>query len=131
MLERLHAVAALLELSEPGTRTQVHEDMGPALDPAVADRAGLRKPGEITQLIAPGPGTWTFLGELLTTAPLPPDPALAFSPCGSCRRCLDACPTGALTEWAVDSHRCLGYVNQMDGAIPLEFRAVMGDRLFG
>jgi epoxyqueuosine reductase len=128
---RMGALAAWIESRVPGSRSYVHVDIGPPLDRAVAVRAGLGKFGKSTLLIAPGLGTWTFLGEVYTTAELAPDEPLAFNPCGSCTRCLDACPTGALTEWSLDWTRCLGYVNQMDGAVPEAFRAVMGDRLFG
>ncbi|MFN3430776.1 MAG: tRNA epoxyqueuosine(34) reductase QueG [Candidatus Sericytochromatia bacterium] len=129
--ERMGALAAWIEARVPGSRSYVHVDIGPPLDRAVAMRAGLGKFGKSTLLITPGLGTWTFLGEVYTTAALPPDEPLAFNPCGTCTRCLDACPTGALTEWSLDWTRCLGYVNQMDGAVPLEYREVMGDRLFG
>jgi epoxyqueuosine reductase len=97
----------------------------------VAVRAGLGKFGKSTLLIAPGFGTWTFLGEVYTTVALEPDPPANFNPCGSCTRCMDACPTGAIADWQLDWRKCLGYVNQMDGAIPREYREVMGNRLFG
>jgi epoxyqueuosine reductase len=128
---RMGQVAAWLEAEVPGSRSFVHVDIGMPLDRAVAVRAGLGKFGKSTLLIAPGFGTWTFLGEVYTTVALQPDPPSAFNPCGTCTRCIDACPTQAITEWQLDWRQCLGYINQMDGAIPLEFRAVMGNRLFG
>ncbi|MFP5502486.1 MAG: tRNA epoxyqueuosine(34) reductase QueG, partial [Candidatus Sericytochromatia bacterium] len=128
---RMASLASWLEAALPGVKTYAHIDVGAPIDRAVAVRAGLGRHGKSTIMIAPGYGTWTFLGEILTTAPLPPDPPAVWNVCGSCTRCLDACPTGCLTEWAIDSTRCLGYLNQMDGAIPVEFRAPMGDRLFG
>lgn len=129
--ERLQALATWLEAEVPGSRSYVHVDIGPPVDRAIAERAGLGRYGKSTLLIAPKLGTWTFIGELFTTVELPPDPEAAFNPCGSCTRCLDACPTGALTEWQLDWSRCLGYLNQADGPVPLEFRAPMKDRLFG
>lgn len=129
--DRMGRVAAWLEARVPGSASYVHVDIGPPMDRAVAARAGLGKFGKSTLLIAPGFGTWTFLGEVYTTVALEPDAPLAFNPCGSCTRCLDACPTDALTPWQLDWRKCLGYLNQMDGAIPREYREVMGDRLFG
>lgn len=131
MESRLNALGAWLEAQVPGSRSYVHVDIGPPLDRAIAERAGLGRFGKSTLLITPGLGTWTFLGELFTTVELPPDPPASFSPCGSCTRCLDACPTGALTEWKLDWSQCLGYLNQADGAIPEGHRVAMGTRLFG
>lgn len=129
--ERLQQVAAWLEEHLPGTRTLVHVDVGAPLDRAIAERAGLGRLGKSTNLIAPPFGTWVFLGEILTDAPLPPDAPSTRQVCGSCTRCLDACPTGCLHDWQIDADRCLGYVTQMDGPIPLEYRATLGNRLFG
>lgn len=129
--DRMGQLAAWLESQVPGSRSVVHTDIGMPLDRAVAVRAGLGKFGKSTLLIAPGFGTWTFLGEVYTTVALTPDPPASFNPCGSCTRCMDACPTGAIADWQLDWRKCLGYVNQMDGAIPTEYRAVMGNRLFG
>lgn len=128
--ERLRKVAAWLEQQVPGARTLVHVDTGPPLDRAVAERAGIGKFGKHTMLISPRWGTWTFLGEIITDVALPPDQPVEAA-CGSCTLCIDACPTGCLTEWNMDANRCLSYVTQMKGIIPEEFRDVMGDRLFG
>lgn len=129
--DRLKEVACWLEQRVPGVRTLVHVDTGAPLDRAIAERAGLGKLGKSTNLIAPRLGTWVFLGEILTDAALPPDEPLAIRVCGTCTRCIDACPTRCISEWQVDASRCIGYVTQMDGAVPREFREVMGNRLFG
>lgn len=127
---RLTAVAAWLQERAPGTRIQVHVDTGPPLDRAVAERAGIGKFGKHTNLITPQYGTWVFLGEILTDLQLPPDEPVEAA-CGSCTLCLEACPTGCITEWNLEANRCLSYVTQMKGIIPTEFREVMGNRLFG
>ena len=128
--EKLSQVAAWLEAQVPGTRTLVHVDTGPPLERAIAERAGIGKFGKHTNLITPQYGTWVFLGEILTDLPLPPDQP-AEAACGSCTLCIDACPTQCLTEWNLDANRCLSYITQMKGIIPVEYREVMGSRLFG
>jgi epoxyqueuosine reductase len=77
-------------------------------------------------------GTWFFLAEILTTLELPPDPAVPDR-CGSCSRCVDACPTGAITApHHVDARRCISYLTiEHKSAIPVELRALIGDRIFG
>jgi epoxyqueuosine reductase len=128
--EALQKVATWLEEQVPGARTLVYVDTGPPLDRAVAERAGIGKWGKSTMLISPPYGTWTFLGEILTTVPLPPDEPIEAA-CGNCTRCIDACPTGALHPWELEANRCLSYITQMKGIIPVEYREVMGNRLFG
>lgn len=128
--ERLEALAAWLTAAVPSARTLVHVDTGPPLDRAVAERAGIGKFGKHTNLITRGFGTWVFLGEILTDVELPPDTPVTAA-CGSCTRCLDACPTGCLTPWRIEANRCLSYITQMKGDIPPEYREVMGNRLFG
>jgi epoxyqueuosine reductase len=123
-------VATWLEAEVPGARTLVHVDTGPPLDRSVAERAGIGKWSKSTMLITPPYGTWTFLGEILTDIPLPPDEPIEAA-CGSCTLCIDACPTGALHPWELEANRCLSYVTQMKGIIPQEYRETMGNRLFG
>jgi epoxyqueuosine reductase len=129
--ERMTQLARWLETQVPGARCVVHTDTGAPLDRAIAERAGLGRFGKSTLLITLGLGTWTFLGEIFTTVALTPDEAADWNVCGSCTRCLDACPTGCLSPWQIDSTRCLGFLNQSSGDIPREFRAQMGNRLFG
>jgi epoxyqueuosine reductase len=129
--DRMVSLAAWLQDQAPGARAVVHVDTGAPLDRAIAERAGLGRFGKSTLLIARGFGTWTFLGEIFTTLRLIPDEAADWNVCGTCTRCIDACPTACLTPWQIDSNRCLGFLNQKSGEIPREFREVMGDRLFG
>jgi epoxyqueuosine reductase len=131
METRLRALADWLIAAVPDSRAYAHVDVGAPLDRAVAARAGLGRFGKSTQLISRGFGGWTFLGELFTTVPLPPDAPESWNVCGACRRCLDVCPTQALRPWEIDANRCLGYINQMDGDIPEDLRALLGNRLFG
>ena len=128
---RLRRLADWLEEQAPGARSYVHVDTEAPLDRAAAERAGLGRLGKSTNLIAPPFGTWVFLGEVYTTVALPPDEPATRQVCGSCTACIDACPTGCITPWSIDADRCLGYVTQMDGPIPAEFRPLLGNRLFG
>ena len=77
-------------------------------------------------------GTWFFIAEILTTLELPPDPQ-QVARCGSCTRCIDACPTGAITTpHQLDARRCISYLTiELKGSIPLEFRPLIGDRIYG
>jgi len=83
-------------------------------------------------LIDPRLGTWFFLGEILTTLDLPPDPAQADR-CGKCERCITACPTGAITApHRLDARRCISYLTiELKGPIPMELRPLIGNRIFG
>ena len=97
-----------------------------------AAEAGIGWHGKSTMLLNRRLGTWFFLGEILTTLELPPDPP-QVARCGSCTRCIDACPTGAITApHQLDARRCISYLTiELKGSIPLEFRPLMGDRIFG
>ena len=108
-------------------------DTGPMIDKAAARRAGLGWYGKNTLIITrAGYGSWVFLGEILTDLALPPD-APAQGDCGRCRLCLDACPTAAIVApYTVDARRCISYLTiEHRGAIPLEMRPLIGDRIFG
>lgn len=132
--ERLEHLVFWLREHHPdgaGAGFAVCVDTGPPVDRSAAVRAGLGFYGKSANLITTRHGTWVFIGEILTTLPLQPDPPFAGS-CGACTRCIDACPTGAITApGVVNASRCLSYVTQMKGPIPPAFRPALGRMLFG
>lgn len=109
-----------------------YTDTGPVLERDFATSAGLGWNGKSTMQLHRQLGTWFFLAEILTTLELEPDPPVA-NHCGSCVRCLEACPTGALTApHRLDARRCISYLTiEHKGAIPEEFRTAIGDRIYG
>jgi epoxyqueuosine reductase len=138
---RLRALAERLpQLAGRGVRWRIAVDTAPLLERAVACAAHLGFVGKNTQLVTPGVGSYTLLGELLTDLELPPDepprPSRAqpaASRCGRCRACLDACPTRALVApHVLDASRCLAYLTiELRGPIPRALRAALGARVFG
>ena len=119
-------------LRDVGGTQRCYVDTGPILERDHAAAAGVGWHGKSTMLIDPKLGTWFFLAEVLTTLELPPD-AAQQDRCGTCERCMTACPTGAITgAHRLDARRCISYLTiELKGAIPLEFRPLMGDRIFG
>ena len=107
-------------------------DTGPVLERDHAAQAGIGWHGKSTMLIDERLGTWFFLAEILTTLELPPDEP-ARDRCGTCDRCITACPTGAITApHRLDARRCISYLTiELKTAIPVELRPLMGDRIFG
>lgn len=102
------------------------------VDREVAYRAGIGWFGKNANLLVPGSGSWFVLGCVVTTAPLPVNDVVVEDGCAACRRCLDACPTGAILQAGViDAGRCLAWVLQKPGVIARELRAAVGDRLYG
>jgi epoxyqueuosine reductase len=132
MWEKLKRLAALLEAEWPGTRSRGFADSGPIRERELAARAGLGWQGRHTNLISLELGNFFFLGALLTTLALRPD-APVSGHCGTCTRCLSACPTGALVApLTLDARRCISYLTiELRGPIPRELRPLMGDRIFG
>ena len=119
-------------LRDFGGTQKCYVDTGPILERDHAAKAGLGWHGKSTMLIDERLGTWFFLAEVLTTLELPPD-APAKDRCGTCQRCITACPTGAITgPHKLDARRCISYLTiELKSAIPLELRPLIGDRIFG
>ena len=115
-----------------GAEVKIFVDTAPLMEKPLAASAGLGWQGKHTNLVSREHGSWLFLGAILTTAELPTDEAEADH-CGSCRRCLDACPTNAFpSPYQLDARRCLAYLSiEYKGHIPEEFRVPMGNRVFG
>jgi epoxyqueuosine reductase len=130
MLAKLEELSAFL--TELGGTQKCYVDTGPILERDHAAEAGIGWHGKSTMLIDPKLGTWFFLGEILTTLDLPPDQPQPAR-CGSCQRCISACPTGAITEpHRLDARRCISYLTiELKGSIPLELRPLIGDRIYG
>ena len=107
-------------------------DDGPMLDRAAANRAGIGWFGKNTNILNPAFGSWVFLGQVITDLELEPDAPLKKS-CGSCVRCIEDCPTGAIVApYVVDNARCISYLTiENRGAIPRELRPLMQDWVFG
>jgi epoxyqueuosine reductase len=102
------------------------------VDREAAVRAGLGWYGKNANVLLPGQGSWFVLGSVVTTAPLDVDDAPVADGCGTCRRCIDGCPTGAIVApGVVDARRCLAWLLQAKGDFPLEHRAALGDRIYG
>jgi epoxyqueuosine reductase len=111
--------------------TNIACDTRPLSERALAARAGLGWIGKHTNLISPGLGSFVFLGEIVTTLELPPDDPIAKT-CGSCTRCVDACPTGALRgDYTIDANRCISDLTQRTDAIPVAMRPLIGDWVWG
>jgi epoxyqueuosine reductase len=128
-LERLRSV---IEAFEPGVETRVYVDTGPIVERAFARYSGIGWTGKNTCLINEAKGSWFFIGVILTSLDLEPD-LPAPDRCGSCTRCIEACPTGALVEpYVMDASRCIAYFTiELKGPIPAKFRPAIGSNVFG
>ena len=131
--EKLETLAAFVRSqADKPVETRVYVDTGPLLERDYATAAGLGWYGKHTNLIHKKQGSWLLLGELLTDLVLAYD-GPTTSHCGSCTRCIDACPTAAIVEpYVIDARRCLSYHTiELKGAIPEVFREAVGNRIFG
>lgn len=134
----LEVLSAELAAVDPSCRSRAYVDTGPILERELAREAGLGWFGKNTMLIHPEHGSWFVLGVLLTSAELEATEPFSDDRCGSCRSCLDACPTGALLGRddtgapVLDARRCISYLTiEAKGPIPVELRALLGNRVFG
>jgi epoxyqueuosine reductase len=129
-LQRLSAFVD--QLGGPGTRSLAYVDTGPVLERDLAERAGAGFIGKHTNLLSRRLGNWFFLAEILTTLKLEPDPS-ERNHCGSCTRCLTACPTRAIVApFELDARRCISYLTiELKGSIPEDLRPQMENHVFG
>jgi epoxyqueuosine reductase len=133
IIPKLEVLATWLRDLKPGTQSRVYVDTGAVLERDHAETSGLGFTGKNTMLIAPQRGSWFFLGEILTTLVLPTTPPITMPSCGSCHRCLDACPTGAFpAPYKLDARRCISYLTiELKGWIPGNLRPLMGNWIYG
>jgi epoxyqueuosine reductase len=127
----LARVAAAVDEAAGAHVTAIACDTKPIAERAFAARAGLGWVGKHTNLISPHAGSFIFLGEIVTTIALPADPPLRKT-CGSCTRCIPACPTGALRgDYTIDATRCISDLTQRTDAVPREMRPLVGQWVWG
>jgi len=130
--KRLQKLAEKIENTVGSFGYRAFVDSAPVLEKALAEKAGLGWIGKHTNLINQECGSWFFLGELYTDLPLPIDTAVE-NHCGSCRSCIDVCPTQAIVApYKLDARRCISYHTiELKTSIPIEFRKAMGNRIYG
>jgi epoxyqueuosine reductase len=136
--EKLNALLAALreQIAEPFT-ARAYADTGPVSERILAKYAGLGWLGKNTLLLNQSQGSFFFLGVILTSLDLQPSLSPAEAPppdlCGTCRKCIDACPTDALVEpYVMDARRCISYLTiELRGSVPLEFREAIGNNVYG
>ncbi|OBR65590.1 tRNA epoxyqueuosine(34) reductase QueG [Paenibacillus oryzae] len=129
--DRLAKLESWLKERVPGTRVESMVDTGALSDRAVAERAGIGWSAKNCAIISPKLGSWIYLGEMITNLPLPPDVPVTEG-CGSCTKCIDACPTGALVgPGELNAKRCISFVTQTKDMVSDEFMRKIGNRLYG
>lgn len=130
--KRLKRLGRWLLEQNPGHEIKVFVDTAPVMEKPLAQAAGLGWQGKHTNLLSRDLGSWFFLGAIFTTLDLPPDPP-EVDHCGSCRACLDICPTQAFpAPFQLDARRCISYLTiEHRGPVDPELRALMGNRIYG
>jgi len=132
LADKLKTLTAFVDQLGTGTRSLWYVDTGPILERDLAQRAGIGFIGKHTNVISRKLGNWIFLAEILTTLELEPD-ASEKNRCGSCSRCITACPTNAITApFKLDARLCISYLTiELKGSIPVELRPLIGNRIYG
>ncbi|HOP68563.1 MAG: tRNA epoxyqueuosine(34) reductase QueG [Dethiobacteria bacterium] len=129
--ERAERLLELLRREYPSLRARILVDRNPLVERRLARQAGLGWIGKNCNLIVPPYGSFVALGTVLLNLPLEED-SPAAGECGPCRRCLEACPTGALeAPFILNPYRCLSYITQASGIVPRDYRPLMGNLLYG
>lgn len=132
MRKRLNALATKIASAITTSGYRVFSDSAPVLEKPLAEKAGLGWIGKHTNLINRQAGSWFFLGEIYTDLPLPIDTPVK-NHCGTCKACIDVCPTQAIIgPYQLDARRCISYLTiELRGSIPIEFRSMLGNRIYG
>ncbi|MDQ0299919.1 epoxyqueuosine reductase [Salibacterium salarium] len=129
--DRLDKLEAYIAEIAPEARCQSMVDTGELSDRAVAERAGIGWSGKNCAIITPEFGSYVYLGEMITTLSLEPDNEITDQ-CGTCNKCVDACPTGALVQGGqLDSNKCIAFLTQTKDFLPERYRKKIGNRLYG
>jgi epoxyqueuosine reductase len=130
--KRLKALARWLVALEPQAQVKVFVDTAPVMEKPLGEAAGIGWQGKHTNLVSPDHGSWLFLGAIYTTLELQPA-APHRDQCGSCRACIDVCPTAAfVSPYVLDARRCISYLTiEHKGPVAGEFRAALGNRIYG
>ncbi|MBE2921489.1 tRNA epoxyqueuosine(34) reductase QueG [Anoxybacillus flavithermus] len=129
--DRLQKLEQFILERVPDAKVKSMVDTGELSDRAVAERAGIGWSGKNCSIITPEFGSYVYLGEMITNIPFPPDAPIEDQ-CGTCTRCIDACPTGALVQGGqLNAKRCIAFLTQTKTFIPDEFRDKIGNRLYG
>jgi epoxyqueuosine reductase len=129
--EKLQLLETFIKENVPGAMTKSMVDTGELSDRAVAERAGIGWSGKNTSIITPEFGSYVYLGDMITNLPFEPDQPMEDQ-CGTCNKCIEACPTGALVQGGqLNAQRCVAYLTQTKGFLPDEFRAKIGNRIYG
>lgn len=129
--ERLQKLESFIRDQVPDAEVRSMVDTGELADRAVAERAGIGWSGKNCAILTPEFGSYVYLGEMTTNLPLPPDEPIEDL-CGSCNKCVDACPTGALVQGGqLDANKCLAFLTQTKGFLPDENRTQIANNLYG
>lgn len=129
--DKLQKLTDFIKENMPDAESKLMVDTGELSDRAVAERAGIGFSGKNTSIITPEFGSFVYLGELLTNLPFIPDTPIEDG-CGSCTKCMDACPTGALVQGGqLNAQRCIAFLTQTKDFLPEEFRTKLGNRIYG
>ncbi|TYS60529.1 tRNA epoxyqueuosine(34) reductase QueG [Sutcliffiella horikoshii] len=129
--EKLRLLEAFIKERRPDALTKSMVDTGELSDRAVAERAGIGWSGKNCAIITPEFGSYVYLGEMITTLPFEPDTPLEDN-CGTCNKCVEVCPTGALVQGGqLDSNKCIAFLTQTKGFLAEEYRTKLGNRLYG
>ncbi|WP_235864068.1 tRNA epoxyqueuosine(34) reductase QueG [Sutcliffiella halmapala] len=129
--EKLQKLEAFILEKRPDALTRSMVDTGELSDRAVAERAGIGWSGKNCMIITPEFGSYVYLGEMITTIALEPDRPIEDQ-CGSCNKCVEGCPTGALVQGGqLDSNKCIAFLTQTKGFLPEQYRTKIGNRIYG